>query len=45
MRTPAARAVFARKQVWLYAVHRLYVDHIQNPFLPDGTVLDISVHR
>eukprot|EP00200_Dunaliella_tertiolecta_P004639 CAMPEP_0202353332 /NCGR_PEP_ID=MMETSP1126-20121109/9141_1 /ASSEMBLY_ACC=CAM_ASM_000457 /TAXON_ID=3047 /ORGANISM="Dunaliella tertiolecta, Strain CCMP1320" /LENGTH=85 /DNA_ID=CAMNT_0048945671 /DNA_START=59 /DNA_END=316 /DNA_ORIENTATION=+ len=28
--------------VWLYAVHRLYIDHIENPLLPDAKVLDMS---
>jgi hypothetical protein len=29
-------------QVWLYAVHRMYIDHIDNPLLPDSKMLDIS---
>jgi len=29
-------------QVWLYAVHRLYIDHIANPLLPDSRTLDLS---
>ncbi|KAF5829111.1 hypothetical protein DUNSADRAFT_16529 [Dunaliella salina] len=28
--------------VWLYAVHRLYIDHIDNPLLPDAQSLDMS---